>query len=1186
MYAKRGVAARFNRLRVCAEPLSPVDMHGFQPVVIDHLVIGNGIWVSGLCACSADLTSAIAQAPEAIQLSWNIPDPLWQVKLLAALRAGDLAQIQSFLNDIRPSHARKSDVGNVDSSNLEEKAATILHFAIRGASCETVELVLSNKYISPNMSCAADVGFTAIHLASSLGRADILKVLLEQDSADDTMLDTRGRSAIDLAKDQKTLNALRDSQESFRRGFSTALSRYIASPVQPGAPPDSSELQWFLRSPRVRLLDLSVLESGTTLLHEAVKQRDQALVEAAVHAGADVFVRDQRGRGLLDGDKDKDGERIRAFLLQYLNQDVTLIGSTLNEPPSHKGYLSKYANMAKGYNTRWFVLKDDMLSYYRSREDEGLAVRGAVSVRTARLKTTPGDKLRFEIHSHAPSSQSGHATPTAGQKWYMKANHPGEVARWVQMINRSIEFYQQKDRGPLPVPGSDADSIQSANDGSKRTKSLRSSVDILRGWSGRSNHGASRSRVSINQPAPPLDSSASQLSRDAPDTLGNPDEDTRSSSSDESGSSTVPHEERFHLQSRSLQMDIELARRLLDQLDLPSGSPRLLEIKSALERSLLTVKDGIDQYITMSGERETWYAGRVEHEADARRMWEENVVTLANQSERVERELVRSVQINKGQRRVLRTLLNASGHDEPSTPRATIDVVSPIDEHPVSHVVSTEVPTPSVIERPVAPSQITIPDAMPPPVRTPLVAHPVHAEAEDILGGDDSDTDEFFDAIESGAISNLPSAILPRPSLPPSLDTELYQGYKNLRDRLPISNDNRPPVSLWAVLKGSIGKDLTKISFPVFFNEPTSMLQRMAEDMEFSECLDAAANERDPHKRLAYVAAFAMSNYSSTIGRIAKPFNPMLGETFEYCRFDKQYRYVSEQVDAKNKFMGKSFEIRPTGVAHADLKLPKDWAPEYPSATGEPEFECGKVIEHYSWKKVTTNVSGFIVGQPTIDHYGDMTVVNHRTGDTCLLTFKPRGWRAKDSFEIKGTIQDASGRVTWEIAGRWNSQLLARPAGTGAGDLLPDADSSTSQYVLLWKNTEKPTAPFNLTPFAITLNDCPDTLKSFLPPTDCRIRPDQRAFEMGWYERANELKSDQEDFQRATRKRREAGEIPPHKPRWFNEAVDEDTGERVWQPSKRGDRIEYWAERERVHKEGGKGKTPWNDVDEIFISEE
>ena len=146
------------------------------------------------------------------------------------------------------------------------------------------------------------------------------------------------------------------------------------------------------------------------------------------------------------------------------------------------------------------------------------------------------------------------------------------------------------------------------------------------------------------------------------------------------------------------------------------------------------------------------------------------------------------------------------------------------------------------------------------------------------------------------------------------MDLAPYQGYKNLRQRLPIDNDNRPPVSLWAILKGSIGKDLTRIvrwdqsacrehelilalssqSFPVFFNEPTSMLQRMSEDLEFSECrafrsfssalsaltcllaVNSAAADEDPTKRIAFVAAFAMSNYSSTIGRIAKPFNPML----------------------------------------------------------------------------------------------------------------------------------------------------------------------------------------------------------------------------------------------------------------------------------------------------------------------
>ena len=78
------------------------------------------------------------------------------------------------------------------------------------------------------------------------------------------------------------------------------------------------------------------------------------------------------------------------------------------------------------------------------------------------------------------------------------------------------------------------------------------------------------------------------------------------------------------------------------------------------------------------------------------------------------------------------------------------------------------------------------------------------------------------------------------------------------------------------------------------------------------------------------------------------------------------------QVDAQNKFMGKSFEIRPTGVAHANVLIPEDWAPTYPKS--KDLIAEGRVVEHYSWKKVTTNISGFILGSPTIDHYGDMVV--------------------------------------------------------------------------------------------------------------------------------------------------------------------------------------------------------------------
>lgn len=73
-------------------------------------------------------------------------------------------------------------------------------------------------------------------------------------------------------------------------------------------------------------------------------------------------------------------------------------------------------------------------------------------------------------------------------------------------------------------------------------------------------------------------------------------------------------------------------------------------------------------------------------------------------------------------------------------------------------------------------------------------------------------------------------------------------------------------------------------------------------------------------------------------------------------------------VDAKSKFLGKSFEIRPTGVAHVKLRIPEAWAPDAPPAVRTP----GLVTEHYSWTKVTTSVSNFLFGNPIIDHYGDM----------------------------------------------------------------------------------------------------------------------------------------------------------------------------------------------------------------------
>lgn len=75
------------------------------------------------------------------------------------------------------------------------------------------------------------------------------------------------------------------------------------------------------------------------------------------------------------------------------------------------------------------------------------------------------------------------------------------------------------------------------------------------------------------------------------------------------------------------------------------------------------------------------------------------------------------------------------------------------------------------------------------------------------------------------------------------------------------------------------------------------MLQRLTEDLEYHHLLDKAAHCASSVEQMCLVAAFSVSSYSTTVHRIAKPFNPMLGETFELDRLDEMgLRSLCEQV--------------------------------------------------------------------------------------------------------------------------------------------------------------------------------------------------------------------------------------------------------------------------------------------------
>ena len=60
------------------------------------------------------------------------------------------------------------------------------------------------------------------------------------------------------------------------------------------------------------------------------------------------------------------------------------------------------------------------------------------------------------------------------------------------------------------------------------------------------------------------------------------------------------------------------------------------------------------------------------------------------------------------------------------------------------------------------------------------------------------------------------------------------------RTRLPEPAEAEKRLSIWGFLKDTVGKDLCKVSIPISFNEPLSIMQKYCEMVEYSHLLDKA----------------------------------------------------------------------------------------------------------------------------------------------------------------------------------------------------------------------------------------------------------------------------------------------------------------------------------------------------------
>jgi oxysterol-binding protein 1 len=292
-------------------------------------------------------------------------------------------------------------------------------------------------------------------------------------------------------------------------------------------------------------------------------------------------------------------------------------------------------------------------------------------------------------------------------------------------------------------------------------------------------------------------------------------------------------------------MQIDLVSQLIAS---SSSSPEIKEVMSSAQ-SL------VHEYIAMAKERDEWWASSLKREQKRQTIWEESLQTVVKEGEALERELKERSR-RRGSRFFAAGVSEASEGSAMSTLRLhhrppTIALSAPVEEesaHDVrlggdddtgangmkandhfrqsassftsaTHTTTTAVSSSSGMDTPTPTGVMDIPT---PRARKSqnFLSPPATATLPADDGGDTDEEDEFFDAVEA---ENLPNLIVNeslsrhnKELASNAIDGAPYAGYRKFRTRLAMDTDNRPATSLWAVLKGSIGKDLTRVCAMLF----------------------------------------------------------------------------------------------------------------------------------------------------------------------------------------------------------------------------------------------------------------------------------------------------------------------------------------------------------------------------------
>jgi len=755
----------------------------------------------------------------------TIESSVRKFRIFEALRSGDTASISKA---IRETHGGRTSIDG-GSAPVVVDGTSILNLAVQCAEQPVVEYVLSDGAGTIDINARDKDGNTALHVAAQQGRGPIVRLLLDQPGINDSIPNYQGRLPLDLARTPDIFQQLQLS----RSLFADIKIKQVQGLVAQG---DYERLSEVLEEPRVKTVldinggefasDITTIQSGGTLLHEAARKKDKQLIQVLLLHGADPFRRDRRGKLPQDVTKD-DGTRAvlkkspAAAAAQRGIQEKAVLGNAAQpnampgdplagkEGREMKGYLKKWTNYRKGYQLRWFVLEDGVMSYYKHQDDSGSACRGAINMRIARLNMDPTEKTKFDIIGKS------------SVKYNLKANHEIEAKRWFWALNNSIQWTKDQAKEEQEENKRNAELLQQAKaEHSERSRDLSipgseaaSALDIQR----TSTH-LSRSRVAFNTAGSVGDEDENtaygsyepsfmggDVTKLASASVMADGEDEDDEYGDGSSDRDVPSsssKDAFGITAQSARLQLEMLGQVNAALQaeqtknpaLTVSDPVAVQAVQTYDSSIRNLNGLVGDLLKIAKDRDSYWQHRLEREAEMRRMWEDSMAQVAREQEVLEARVGESEEKRKLTKRALREVIEGGASASRPASRGDAGIAAEVTDALENVTLSNDGTAPVTRRRSTTVGSFK--------------RKSVLTELTNLSDSESEDDEEFFDAVDAGEVEA--TKMPPTPLLKydekkadvvavKGIDlSSSFKGYEQgIRQRLKMDADDRPKISLW-----------------------------------------------------------------------------------------------------------------------------------------------------------------------------------------------------------------------------------------------------------------------------------------------------------------------------------------------------------------------------------------------------